>query len=242
MNRTVVLWLAVGWIGFAILPWYAIDDGFWTMAWFDGYVTDVDYAPGLFVALFLGREWLIPIGLALLAPLAVINRPKMDPLFSVVLLGAGGFGMAYTILQGFTVGLVGWNWEFLDAWFGAIEVRQFGMGYGSLLVIGAFLFLFAQGIAARGAINGDVFVVGSISLVIALVTAFIFFPVSRILVSAVQDNDENFAPGQFVDKLFSHDIWGLDCLTSSVGCGVAWNSLTLAVLTGAGTTRLSPWS
>ena len=238
MNRTVALWLIVGWVGYVILPWYAIDDGFWTLEWLDGYVTDVDYAPGLFVSLFFDREWLSPIGLALLAPLFVIRRSKMDPLFSTVLLAAGGFGLAYTLLQGFTVSLMGWNWEFLNAWFGEMEVRQFGMGYGALLVSGAFLFLFSQGVAARGAINGDVFVVGSISLIISMVAAFVFFPVSRILVSALQDNDENFAPLQFFDKLFSHNIWGLDCVTSTVGCGVAWNSLTLAVLTGVGTTTL----
>ena len=46
MNRTVALWLAVGWVGFAVLPWYAIDDGFWSLAWLDGYPTDIDYAPG----------------------------------------------------------------------------------------------------------------------------------------------------------------------------------------------------
>jgi iron(III) transport system permease protein len=112
------------------------------------------------------------------------------------------------------------------------------MGYGALLVSATFLFLFAQGLAARGAINGDGFVVGSIALVIALVAAFIFFPVVRILSSAFQDNDYNFVPYLFVEKLFSHDIWGLGCLTANVNCGIAWNSLLMAILVAASTTVL----
>jgi len=237
-NRTVVLWLAVGWAGFAVLPWYAIDDGFWSFAWLRGYIADVDHAPALFAALVADRPWLLAIGFILLAPLAILGRPKNDPLYAPVLLAAGGLGLAYVLGQGFTVGLGGWRWEFLAAWFGPLDIRQYGMGYGALLVSAAFLFLLAQGIAARGAVNGDVFVVGSIALIVALVAAFIFFPVSRILISAVQDNDGAFAPGRFIDKLLSRDLWGLACLSARVNCGIAWNSLVLAIMVGVGTTAL----
>ena len=237
-NRTVVLWLAVGWVGYVILPWYAIYDGFWGFGWLSSYISDVEHAPGLFAGLTGGRPWLLPVIPALLAPLFVMRRHKMDPLFATVLLAAGGFGLAYTLLQGFTIGLAGWRWEFLEVWFGPTELRQFGMGYGALLVCSAFLFLLSQGIAARGAINGDVFVVGSIAMVIALVAAFIFFPVLRILVSAFQDNDGNFTPLLFAEKLFSDDLWGVACVTSSVNCGIAWNSLFLAIAVGVSTTAL----
>jgi iron(III) transport system permease protein len=238
MRRSVVLWLAVGWVGLAALPWYAIEDGFWSFAWLDGYPIDSDYAPGLLQALGHGRGWLLPVCLALAAPLAVLGRLKTDPWFAAVLLLAGGLGLAYTMAQGFAIGIGGWEFEGLEAAFGELGDRQFGMGYGALLVCGAFLFFLTEGIAARGAIKGDVFVVGSIGLVIALVAAFIFFPITRILISAVQDNDETFAPLLFFAKLFSSDIWGLHCLTARVGCGVAWNSLFLAILVGAGTTAL----
>src|SRR3546814_20568231 len=33
-------------------------------------------------------------------------------------------------------------------------------------------------------------------------------------------------------------IWGLDCLVGAYSCGVAWNSLVLAILTGVSTTVL----
>ncbi|MEE9196298.1 MAG: ABC transporter permease subunit, partial [Alphaproteobacteria bacterium] len=238
MNRTAALWLAVGWVGFAILPWYAIYDGFWSLEWLDGYPTDIDSAPAVLQVLMHGRWWLAPIGLALLAPVAVLWRPKTDRWFATTLRAAGALGLAYALAQGFAIGLGGWEFEVLANRFGELGDRQFGMGYGALLVFGAFLFLLTQSAAARGAIKGDVFVVGSIGLVIALVAAFIFWPVVRILVSAFLDNDDNLAPVLFFEKLFSRNIWGLDCLTVNLGCGVAWNSLIMAVSVGVGTTAL----
>ena len=238
MNRTTALWLAVGLVGFTVLPWYAIDGGYWSFVWLDGFPLDKDFAPAVVQIPGHDRWWLIPVGLALLPPLCVLRRGRTDPLFASVLLGAGIFGLVYTLAQGFAIGIQGWEYETLKNAFGELGDRQFGLGYGALLVLGAFLFFVARGVAARGAIKGDVFVVGSISLVIALVTAFIIFPVSRILLSAVQDNDENFAPALFVDKLFSSKIWGLDCLTTTVSCGVAWNSLLMATVVGASTTLL----
>ena len=238
MNRTAALWLAVGWIGFAVLPWHAIDDGFWSFAWLDGYPTDIDYAPAIAQVFLHGRAWLLPVGLALIAPPFVLWRGATDRRFADVLCAAGVFGIAYSLLQGFAIGIGGWEYGFLETAFGPLADRQFGMGYGALLCLGAFLFMLTQSIAARGAVKGDVFVVGSIGLVVALVAAFIAFPVARILISAVQDNDDNFAPALFLDKFFSTKIWGIDCLSANLGCGVAWNSLVMGILVGAGTATL----
>ena len=30
IHPTLVLWLAVGWVGFCLVPWYGIEDGFLT--------------------------------------------------------------------------------------------------------------------------------------------------------------------------------------------------------------------
>ncbi len=49
--------------------------------------------------------------------------------------------------------------------------------------------LFALGLAERGFFKGDVFVAGSVVDVALLVAVFTFFPVLRILVQAVQDNE-----------------------------------------------------
>lgn len=239
MNRTVALWLAVGLVGFAVLPWYGIEYGFWNFEWlWEGYPFAADSAPGLFQVLQGGKPWLAPLALFLLAPAAVLRRRKSDPRFAGVLLLAGSGGLAFLLAQAFAIGMNGWGFGFLESLFGPLEARQFGLGYGALLVSAAFLFYFTQGLAARGAVKGDVFVVGSIGAVIALVTTFVFYPVLTILVSAVRDGEGVFAPAAFVLRLIDKRIWGLDCLVGAYSCGVAWNSLLLAIMTGLSTTVL----
>src|SRR5262249_16322353 len=82
--------------------------------------------------------------------------------------------------------------------------------------------LFCLGLAATGAFNGDRFVSGGIGAVIALVVVFVFYPVCRVLVGALEDSSGAFPPGEFWSKLASRGVWGPGCLPSSGGCGVAW--------------------
>ncbi len=239
MNRSAYPWILLGIAGFTLLPWYAADDGFWSFAWLlNGAPFSAEAGSGLFQALFHGRTWLLPVLLLLLIPLTVVSRPKSDPLFGRVLVLAGGLGFAFIFGQGFAVGIDGWEFPGLEALFGPTELRQSGMGYGALLALGAFLFLLTTGIATRGAINGDAFVVGSIGLIVAAVAVFIFFPVFRILVSALQDNDGVYSLSVFSEKFFDARIWGVGCLPSGARCGVAWNTLLLGVLTGFSSTTL----
>lgn len=237
MNRNLLLWMAAGLGGYLLFPWFVADGGLFA-AFFNGGPFRADYASGLFQGLAHGRPWLLPIGLLLVAPVAVMGRSKSDPVFGAALITIGAAGMAYIVGQGFTIGISGWEFPGLEALLGPTELRQDGMGYGALAASAAFLFMFTLGLAARGAIKGDVFVIGSIGLIIALVAVFVFFPVFRILLSAVQDNDGSFAPNLFVEKFFDRKIWGLACVTSNVRCGVAWNSLLLAVMTGVSSTLL----
>ncbi|MHA1565905.1 MAG: ABC transporter permease [Alphaproteobacteria bacterium] len=231
--------MAVGVGGYLLLPWYVADGGLWSFEWlFNGAPLSADFASGLFQGLLHGRPWLLPMGLLLIAPAAVLGRPKSDPIFGTALITIGTAGMIYVVGQGFTIGISGWEFPGLEFLFGPTELRQAGMGYGALAASTSFLFMFTLGLAARGAIKGDVFVVGSIGLIIALVAVFVFYPVLRILISAVQDNDGSFAFHLFLPKLLDGKIWGLACVTSGVRCGVAWNSLLLAILTGVSSTLL----
>jgi iron(III) transport system permease protein len=107
--------------------------------------------------------------LGLAAPLAVLGRRKSDPLFARVLVLAGGFGFAWLVAQGLGIGLRGFTADWLTALFGPLDDRQFGMGYGALITARPSSSSRRQGLAARGAVNGDVFVVGSIGFVIAVV-------------------------------------------------------------------------
>ena len=183
------------------------------------------------------KLWLAPLILPLLAPFAVLRKRKSDPLYAWVLIVAGAIGLGWIILQGFSIGIRGWNFGWLQVFFGDLNDRQYGMGYGGMLVAVAFLFLFTQGIAARGAINGDVFVVSSISGIVVIVTIFVFFPIAKMLTAAFITDGGGYSLSVFASKFFDDRLWGLGCLSGG-RCGVAWNSLFLAVLVGLITTTL----
>lgn len=238
-RRPVLLWLAVGWIGFALLPWYGLDDGILDPAWLsDGWGWDAASAPALFQGLWHGKPWLLPLALFLALPVLALRLGETGRATSTVLLVAGVGGLAWWLGQGFAIGLRGIQWGWLAALLGPASVRQFGVGWGGVLTAAAFLFFVTQGLAARGLAKGDGFVAGSIGLVVALVAAFILYPTLSVFLSALEDEQGAFAPGLFLAKFVDARIWSLGCFTTGAGCGVAWNSLLLAVLTGAGTTLL----
>ena len=239
LHPAIVLWMMVGLAGFCLLPWYGIEDGFFNFEWlFDGYPFDEDYAPALFLLLQGKKPWLAPMGLALLLPLFLWKRRKNDPLFGTLLIWVGAAGLLWFFLQGFGISIRGWNFSFLNGLFGELGDRQFGMGYGAVLTGIAFLFLLTLGIAARGAVGGDVFVVSSVGLIIGLVGLFIFMPILKTLFTALITEEGGLSIVSFVGKFFSGRIWSLDCLAGGSGCGVAWNSLLLAAVVGVITTIL----
>ena len=233
----LIFWIAAGLVGFCLLPWYGVED-FFEFEWLlDGYPFDDDYAPGVFLIGQGEKLWLAPLVIPLLLPLAAIGRRKTDPLYGKILILAGALGFGWLIIQGFSIGIRGWNFAWMNEVFGKLGDRQFGMGYGGLIVASSFLFVFTQGIAARGAVNGDVFVVSAIGGVIAIVTIFVFFPIAKMLTAAFITDDGGYSVAVFVSKFFDDRLWGLGCLSGG-RCGVAWNSLFLAVLVGFITTVL----
>ncbi|MEX0350794.1 MAG: ABC transporter permease [Paracoccaceae bacterium] len=236
-HPVLLFWIIAGWVGFFLLPWYGVEE-FFSFEWLvDGYPFDTDYAPAGFLIAQGEKLWLAPMVLALIAPLAVLRKRKVDPIYAKVLILAGAFGFVWMILQGFAIGIRGWNFEWAASLFGDLGDRQYGMGYGALICASAFLFLFTQGIAARGAINGDVFVVSAIGGVIVIVTAFVFFPIAKMLTAAFITDEGGYSVGVFLSKFFDDRLWGLGCLSGG-RCGAAWNSLFLAVLVGFITTVL----
>lgn len=236
----MLLWLLIGLAGFCVLPWYMLEDGLWSFEWlFDGYPFDTDYAPALFLLLQGEKTWLSPLLVVPLIVLPVLFARKTDARFGWLLLIGGGVGLFWMAAQGFSIGIRGWNAEWLSAAFGSLDGRQFGMGYGALFFGLSCLFFITTGLAARGAINGDVFIVGSVGFIIALVGVFIFFPIVDLLSSAVQDDDGLFSLSVFFAKFSENKIWGLACLGGGGrSCGVAWNSLLLALIVGFLTTVL----
>jgi iron(III) transport system permease protein len=191
-----------------VLPWYALEGSWWG-------------APALLHGL-RGKPWLLVLFAPVLAAAAARPWRAARRYAGSVLVLIGAIGLALLLAQGFlfrhpNITPAGWP-------------TQPGMGYGALVAATGYLMLLCLGLAARGLCRGDAFVVSSIGLVVALIAAFVFYPIFVMLASAFE--------GSFVASFFDRAIWGLDCVTSSLRCGVAWNTVFLAVVVGAGSTLL----
>ena len=153
-DRALLAWVAAGGLGWAILPWYAIEGGIFDLRWLAGYPVDAGVAPALLQVALHRRLWLLPPALILLLPLLVLRRARGDPGRARVLLAAGGAGTAWIVLQGVAIGIQGWSWGFLEATFGALGDRQFGMGAGGLLTVSFTLLSSLYPPDRRGAVMG----------------------------------------------------------------------------------------
>jgi iron(III) transport system permease protein len=111
-------------------------------------------------------------------------------------------------------------------------------GIGAAVALGALTVCFSRALARRGLFGGDVTVATVVVVSAALLALFIFFPVGKSLVAALQDDKGAFAPGLAAQRLFSGEIWSLGCLAGGARCGVAINSLVLASLVGLLSTLL----
>ena len=75
----LIFWIIAGWAGFGLLPWYGIEDGFWSFEWLvDGYPFDEDYAPAAFLIAQGEKLWLAPLLLPLALPLLALRHSKSD--------------------------------------------------------------------------------------------------------------------------------------------------------------------
>jgi iron(III) transport system permease protein len=230
------VWVALGFAAYLLLPWYAIQDATWYEA-----VPQVfgraEGANGLMQALTQGRGWLF-IGLAGLAMCAIgAWRPAGRAQGRWLLAGGaiGAFGLA---IAGFTIGARGWSLAALETQFGELAINQFGIGSGGFVALTALTMLAAFGIARLGLFKGDLFVAAAVIGCGVLMALFIAYPVSKALAGAFLDEDGRWSITALAARVFAERIWGVGCLAGGVRCGVAWNTLVLALLTAAGTTFL----
>src|SRR5258708_17412605 len=186
MTTTARIWLVLGWSGCALLPWHLLADARWH-DWLIGYPTQGPRT-ALGLAWSDGAWWL-----ALIAPpVMVASWPLIRSgggQARGMLVGAGIGGLVLNAIQGFAIGLRGWNWSILADLLGTEGPSQAGMGLGAGLVSTAFLMLLCQGLAWRGWCRGDAFIVSAIGAVVALTVIFVLFPVLIILPSAFRDEE-----------------------------------------------------
>lgn len=219
--------------GFVFVPWYALEDGFFTLQWLYYFPFDIDTAPAALQTFYFSRSWLLAIVPFLLAPLAVLRRARQDPLRTRVLIAAGLGGLFVLLLQGYAIGPLGFSLPIFQQFFGPIDARQYGLGAGGALVLVGFTFFAAEGFAGKGLAGGDRFVAVVLILIVLQVTLFVLLPVGTILFRGIERDDGTWSLLLLVENLFSRKLWA-----AGRDLGVAFDSLLLAVLTGAGTTIL----
>ncbi|MER8742975.1 iron ABC transporter permease [Mesorhizobium sp. M1004] len=222
-GRSALAWVMAAWASIVLLPWYKVEGGFLSFDWL---AQPTDATPAIILALG-GRPWLLPLVLPLLLAswLVARNKPKSLAI-------AGAAGLLWLAIEGFSIIHSGWGFGLLTQVAGTPGPIQPGLGWGAALYAVAMLMFIAEALAARGWCKGDRFVVGSLSIVIASLILFVAYPLLSILTSAIKDNDGNVVPALFVEKIFSANIWSLRCLYGEGSCGVAWNTVAIAVLVG----------
>ena len=234
-NRRLDIVLALGIAAFILVPWYRIEGGFLGFGWLSDFPSEASVAPGILQILGFGRWWLGVAAAVMTA--AVAARFIADPMRrGTVLAIAGALGVLFLTLQGLAIGFSGWSWTVSETLFGALADGQPSMGAGAVLSAFAFVLIFSFGLAERGVMKGDAFVVASIAILVFLVAIFVFYPVGSMLVGAFQDFDGSFNPDGFTRNIQDNSIWSLGCVVGGERCGVAWRTLWLALMTAGGST------
>lgn len=189
------------------------------------------------LALGEGRWWLAPTLLGWLVVLLSCGLPRTAVWHGRLMVAGALLALVWMLLQGFAVGMRGLDWAWFSV-FGEVSQGQPGFGWGAFLALAVFTLLLSRGIAALGQFRGDSFVSGCVWSIGLLVVLFVFFPVSRVLLSAFAGPSGALDPALAWARLSASDIWGLSCLHGRTACGVAWNSLLLALLAGGLSTLL----
>lgn len=236
-QRAVQGWVLLGLAAYLLLPWYFLQNAtLW--ASLPGVFGAPETASGLTHAIVHGRGWLwAGFGGLLLAGASVLVPPGRRQ--GVVLVAGASLGLLGLLAGGFFIGLNGWTQDWLKPLFGALALGQQGIGWGGFVVLLALLVLLGAGIARLGFFRGDVFVAAAVMCCTALLMLFVAFPVGKALAAAFFDEQGQLSLVALLERIATERIWGLSCLAGANGrCGVAWNTLFLALITAAGTTVL----
>src|SRR6266508_4155368 len=187
MRRVIGPWLALAWVGFALLPWSAIGgSGFFAFQWLGQYPWSPATAPALVQLLWHGRLWFLPLLLVLLAPFAFLWRPAIRSdsrrRIARALIAIGAAGLVYIAAIALAIDIDGWRWRGLAIAFGELPRRQQGLGYGA------------------------VFVAGAIGASVALVGLFTLYPLGRLFEHAFLDSAGNLSLAALSARLASSRV------------------------------------
>jgi iron(III) transport system permease protein len=234
-QRALFAWVLGGIAAYALLPWYFLDHySLWTTS--ARLFGNGGGANGLAHAALQGKFWLWSGLIGLLVAGAGVVMPAGRRQGWVLVAGAA-FGLGGLLLAGFSIGPNGWAFESAQGWWGAVPPGQSGVGLGGFSVLFVLLMILGAGIARLGYFRGDIFVASAVTVCSALLLLFVAYPVGKMLISAFYDETGRASVSAVADRIFTDRVWGLGCLTGG-RCGVAWNTIFIALMTAAGTTIL----
>jgi len=235
-NTAIRIWVVAGLLAYVALPWYAIQDSAWYSV-LPQVLGGPETANGLVQSLVHGRKWLLAGLAGLVMAMVAISMPPGRQQGNWLIAG-GLVGSVGLVASGFAIGAKGWSFGIFNQQFGELGIQQFGMGAGASVALLALVVLAAFGVARRGWFKGDLFVAASVIGCAALLLLFIAFPVTKALYGAFLNEEGRWSLTALYSRIGNERVWGLGCLAGGLRCGVAWNTLALALLTAAGTTVL----
>jgi iron(III) transport system permease protein len=218
-------------IDFAILWWLVALAGACLLPWHMGGSASAARM------LLEGHARFAPLLALLVAGGVIALRGKDRPRRGQFLIGLGAAGLAWTVLQAWFIGFEGWRYPVLASIFGAVAGQQ-GVGLGGAVTVIGLVFLTTEGSALKGCFGGDRFVAGAVGLLAACIALFTVWPVVTMLGQALIVRGDASVAGAFGERILNAKIWGLQCLVGRGSCGVAWNSLLLALCTAASCTLI----
>ncbi|WP_137124193.1 iron ABC transporter permease [Roseomonas sp. HF4] len=231
---SLVPWLLAA-AGTLLLPWHMQQDGITLRGVLALGQEDPEAASAAWQALAHGRFWFWPVVAAVAIGLPAVQPGRGR---AVLRMAAGALGLAAIVAQGLAIGVQGWSFPWLEATFGDLGDRQFGIGLGGAVATAGFLFLLTDGLALRGLFKGDRFVAGAVGLLVGSIVIFTAWPVLTML-------SQMFTPREGLPwtealgvRVLDRKIWGLACVTANVNCGVFWNTLMLASASATAATAL----
>jgi iron(III) transport system permease protein len=236
-SRLGFWWALTGLLGCLLVPWYTLQSSssVWGLSWL-GHFGSKEASPALLQAISHQRPWLWGVIAILVAAMVVTRLPGMREYprklgVALIVLGFGGF--FYLLIQGLGIGAKGAGDGITGQLFSGLVVKganQFGIGLGASIAAIALIMIGSIGLAARGYFRAEPFVAACVVSVAALVGIFTFWPLLVMLISGVQDADGAYSMPDFIRRVFNERMWGVGCVTSNARCGVAWNTLVLALL------------
>lgn len=203
------LWWWVALAGAVLLPWHMQQDGLRAGSLLALFQDDPEAASAAAQAVRHGRFWFWPVlaALAIGAPAALLpglGRERRGG----ILVAAGTIGILAVVAQGFAIGIRGWTAPWLEALFGPIEDRQFGIGIGGAVALVGFLFQVTDGLARQGAFKGDRFTAGAVGLLAGSILVFTFWPMATILSQAFGPTAEHGPLLAFAERVADRKVWG----------------------------------